>query len=283
MRHLFGIKQSKKLTVAQESEIQKIIIDKRPEQLRLKGFLWDRKNISDLIKTKYGIDIPLSTMWRYLANWGFTAQRLTVKNRKQNPEAVKKWLNEEYPAVEEQAKVEKAEIFWGDETGVQNETNYVKGYAPKGKTPVLPTEPDKSVRVNMISAVSNSGKLEFMFYSDKMCQECFKEFMERLIKNSAKKPFLIVDNLPVHHGNELKEWLAINQDRIRLFFLPSYSPERNPDEYLNGNPKREIAKKPYAKTREQIRQNANEIMERFKNDEPHVARFFQHPNVKYAA
>jgi len=234
--------KNSKLTIEQEREIQRLIVDKNPQQLKLKGFLWDRKNIRDLVLEKYKIQISLSTLGYYLARWGFTAQRPTIHSISQKPKAVKKWLEEQYPAIRNRAKEENGDIYWGDETGVQNETNYVKGYAPIGKTPKMSFNPDKRVRINMISAITNQGKLRFMFYRDKMNQQRLKEFIVRLINgNNGRKVFLILDNLRAHHGNLLHEWLALEEQkkRVEIFFLPAYSPEYNPDEYLNGNLKRE--------------------------------------------
>jgi transposase len=126
-----------KLTPEQEAKIIKLITDKDPEQLKLKGFLWDRKLVSELIKQQYGVKMPLSTMGYYLAKWGFTAQRPKKKHYKQNEKEVRKWLDETYPKIAEKAKKEGGEIYWIDEVGIQNTSNYVKGYAPIGKTPKI--------------------------------------------------------------------------------------------------------------------------------------------------
>ena len=135
----------------------------------------------------------------------------------------------------------------------------------------------------MISSITNQGKLRFMFYESNMNAQIFISFMEKLIVDSKKKVFFIVDNLKSNHAKIVDNWLKLHTDKIELFFLPSYCPEYNLDEYLNGDLKREMSKKECAKTVEKIHSNANEIMEKFKNDESHVASFFRHPCVKYAA
>jgi transposase len=275
---------NRKLTKEQEREIKKIIVGKTPEQLKLKGFLWDRKGIRDLIWQKCKIKIPLSTLGYYLSRWGFTAQRPSVQNCKQKPLDIKKWLEEEYPAIKKQAKEEKGDIFWGDESGIQNETNYVKGYAPIGKTPKLIANPDKKVRVNIISAITNQGKLRFKFYKESMNQKILKEFIIRLIRgNKGRKVFLILDNLSSHHGKLLHEWLSEQKGKVQLFFLTSYAPEYNPDEYLNGNLKRELAKFPAAKTAKALESNARSIVKKFQCNLNHVASFFSNKWVLYAA
>ena len=224
--------------------------------------------------------MPNSTMSLYLKRWGFTPQRPAKQNYKQKPEQIKKWLDESYPSIKSQAKVEKGEIFWGDETGVQNETNYVRGYAPKGKTPVLKVDTSK-LRINMISAINNKGKVRFMIYKENMNQQRLIEFMERLVKDAARKVFLILDNLKVHHGQIVKEWLSTRKDKIEVFYLPPYAPEYNPDEYLNGNLKRDIASKEHAHTIDKMERNARSFMERMESDPEHVKAFFRHKKLNY--
>src|SRR5690554_762408 len=117
----------------------------------------------------------------------------------QCPKKVQKWLDEEYPAIKAQAKQEKAEIYWGDETGVKNQCHHGRSYAPQGKTPVKKSM-SKRFSVNMVSAITNQGKVQFMLYSDSMNADRFIEFMQQLIKPSTQKVYFIVDNLKVHHS-----------------------------------------------------------------------------------
>ena len=135
----------------------------------------------------------------------------------------------------------------------------------------------------MISAITNRGKLRFMFYRDSMNAGKLIEFLRRLVAGATRKIYLILDNMKVHHAKLVKEWLGRHQDEIELFFLPPYSPQHNPDEYLNGNLKRELARKGYSKTVDELESKARSAMKRFQNDRAHVASFFQAEPVKYAS
>ena len=274
-------KNTGKLTDSQQKEIKKLIIDKNPNQLKLKGFLWDRQNVQKLIKLKFDVSITLQAISDYLKKWGMTPQRPITKSYKQQPEKVQKWLDEEYPKIKQRAKEEKAEILWGDETGIQNETNYVKGYAPIGKTPTMPKGNHK-LRINMISAISNQGKLRFMFYNGTANAKTIIKFMSRLIWRADKKIFLILDNLKSHHAKIVKEWLLERTHKIEVFFLPSYSPELNPDEYLNGNLKREMAKGDFSKTEKELENKARNIMKSIQKNHEHVVSYFRKEEVRYA-
>jgi transposase len=270
------------LTSEQQKEIREMIVDKCPDQLKLKGFLWDRRLVQELVKQKYGISIGIRAMGDYLNKWGFTPQRPMKRSYKQKPEEVTRWLEDTYPSIAQKAKEENAEVMWGDEVGVQNEANYIRGYAPMGQTPVLPVGNER-LKVNMISAISNQGKLRFMFYKDTMTQQRFIEFLGRLIKGAERKILLIVDNLKVHHGKLVASWLAEHRDQIELFFLPPYSPEYNPDEYLNGNLKREMSKQGFSKSVDELKTKALGVMRCFGKKPKHVASFFNAKLVAYAA
>ncbi|RRD55128.1 IS630 family transposase, partial [Tannerella forsythia] len=118
-----------------------------------------------------------------LRKWGFTPQKPKKQAYEQCPKAVQKWLNEDYPSIKERAKKENAEIYWGDETGVKNQCNHGRSYAPKGKTPIKKST-SKHFSVNMFSAVTNQGKVQFMIYSEAMNAERLIEFLKQLIQSS---------------------------------------------------------------------------------------------------
>jgi transposase len=273
---------SGKLTDEQQAEIRRCIIDKTPDQVKLDGFLWNRKNIQELIWQKFKVQIALQNISVYLKKWGMTPQRPIKVSYKQKPEEIKKWIEEDYPKIAKRAKEENAEIHWGDETGCQNETNYVRGYALKGKTPVMPVG-NEHIRVNMISSITNQGKLRFMFYSGSMNAKVLINYLKRLIKDTQKKVFLILDNMKSHHANLVKEWLKKHSSEIELFFLPPYSPQHNPDEYLNGNLKRELARKGFSKTADELESKARGTMKKLQRNPAHIRAFFQAEKVQYAA
>ena len=270
------------LTPAQEKEIQEIIIDKMPDQLQLAFALWTRKAIKELIKREYGVTIAIRTMGDYLKRWGFSPQKPKLKAYEQNPKAVERWLKEEYPVISELAKNENAVIHWGDETGIRNDCQHGRSYAPKGKTPVR-LKMAKRLSTNMISTITNQGMVRFMIYSSNMNSKVLITFLRRLIKGSSKKIFLILDNLRVHHSKLVKEWIDKNKDKIAIYFLPSYSPESNPDEYLNCDLKQGLSQKPSPKNEKQLKTNVRSHMRLLQRRPKRVANYFKHESIKYAA
>jgi len=224
--------EGRHLTKAQESRLRKLITDKAPDQLKLNYALWTRKAVMELIEQETGIRMPIRTVGEYLKRWGFTPQKPVKRACEQNPKAVQRWLDDEYPAIKARAKKEKAEIYWGDETGIRSDGQHERGYAPKGKTPVIRLNA-KRCSTNMISAVTNQGKVRFKVFEGSMNADVLIEFCKHLIKSAKRKVYLILDNLRVHHAKVFKAWLSEHENEIEVFCLPSYSPELNLDEYLN--------------------------------------------------
>jgi transposase len=226
--------------------------------------------------------MPIRTVGEYLSRWGYTPQKPLKKAYKQNPKAVTAWLDNEYPEIAKRAKKENVEIQWGDETGLCNDSYHGRSYAPRGETPAIRLHP-KCKRVNLISSVTNQGKVRFMVYKNKMDSQTLIKFMERLIRDAEKKIFLIVDNLKVHHSYIVKDWLKEHENEIELFFLPSYSPELNPDEYLNCDLKNGVHSGVPARTKEDLREKAISHLRKLQKLPGRVMKYFKHPKIAYAA
>ena len=272
----------RRLTARQERAIQQAITDTTPDQLKLPFALWTRVAIAQLIERRYGIALPVRTMGHYLTRWGFTAQKPLKRAYEQRPEAIAAWLKTEYPRIKRRALAEDAEIHWGDETGLS--TSYPRGrsFAPKGKTPVR-TVLSQRRSVSFLSAISNAGTLRFMVLKPPIDAPTLIKFFTRLCKDAGRKVFVILDNLNVHKARAVTAWVAAHSDAIALFYLPSYAPELNPDEYLNGDLKLSVAKRAPARSREDRLRTATSRLRSLQRRPAQVRKFFQHPRVRYAA
>jgi transposase len=217
------------LSQVQEDAIQRMIIDKRPEQLKMDFSLWSRAAVGQLIKQEFGIKLQVRSIGKYLTRWGFTPQKPIKRAYEQSPAAVQAWLEGEYPAIEQRARVEGGEIHWGDETALVNTDVRGRSYAPAGKTPVAMAVGGTRQKLSMIATVTNQGKARWMIIDEAFDAEKLIEFLQALIKDAGKKVFLILDNLRVHHSKLVKAWVGERQDQIELFYLPSYSPQLNPE------------------------------------------------------
>ena len=241
----------RRLSAEQEQEIQRLICDKTPDQMKMAYALWSRAAVMELIAHRFKVKLPVRTVGMYLQRWGFTPQKPMKKAYEQRPVEVKAWLDNSYPVIAERAKAEGAEIHWGDETGLRSDDVRGRSYAPKGETPVVRVN-SKRENVGLISTVTNQGKVRWMVLNGALDTNQLIEFMKRLVKDAGRKVFLILDNLRVHHARLVKAWLAKHQDEIEVFYLPSYSPELNPDEMLNADLKQAVTSKAPARTKGQL-------------------------------
>ena len=203
------------------------------------------------------------------------------KDYRQDEQALKEWVEVTYPKIVKQAAEENAEIWWLDEVGARNSSNCIKGYAPIGKTPVLPVA-SAHIGVNMISAISNSGGLRHHFYRGKFNSEIYTNFLARLVNTTDRKVFAIADNSSTHHSKTVKKWEETNAEFITVFHLPSYAPHLNPVEYLNNNLKRVLLKKGYSVNADDMENKARSVMRSIQSTKNRLLSFFDNVHVKYA-
>jgi len=277
-----GVKGGKKINGKQSAQVRQLIKDKLPDQLKLPYGLWTREAVQQLILIKFSIELSRWQVGRYLKSWGYTPQKPITKAFEQKPERVKQWLEQEYPAIKKRAQKEKGVIYFGDETGMRSDHQAGRSYAPAGETPVI-KKTGQRFSLNMISAISNRGHLQFMIIDGRFNSEVFQTFLKRMIKYSKQKIYFITDGHPAHKTKKLNEWLAQNKKRIEVFFLPPYSPELNAQEYVNQDVKTNVIGKKRPINKEQMKNNVEDFMKKRKNDKQQVRKYFHVSHVRYAA
>lgn len=270
------------LTQEQEKTIRGLIIDRTPDQLKMAYALWTRQAVQELIATETGIELAIRTVGEYLKRWGMTPQKPQKRAYEQRAPEVKRWLDQEYPEIQAQAKREDAEIYWGDETGLRNDCQHERGYALKGQTPVIRLNANRA-SINMISAITNQGKVRFRIFEGGMNADVLIDFLMRLVRDAKRKVYLILDNLRVHHAKPVKEWLKQHEKMIQVFYLPAYSPELNPDEYLNCDLKAGVHSGKPARNKEQLKQKTSKHMRMLQRKPNRVRKYFKHEKIRYAA
>ena len=270
------------LSDAQCRQVRDWITDRTPDQLKLSFALWTARAVLELIEQRFGIRLGLSTMQLYLQRWGMSPQKPMARARERQPMAISAWLQKDYPVIAARAKREKAVIYWGDETGISNQDQIGRSWAPKGQTPIA-TRDAKRFAESMISAVSNRGLMRFMLYDGALNIERFLTFLRRLIKDAGQKVFLIVDNLKVHHAKKVKAWVTAHVHEIELFYLPAYAPDHNPDEYLNNDLKQQLRQKPQPRSLDQLKANIRSVMRAIQRAPKRVISYFNPEPVRYAA
>lgn len=277
-----GPKPHSRLAGHQAATVVRIIEERCPDQVLLPFALWTREAVRDLIARRFGIRVSVWTVGRYLRKWGFTPQKPLRRAYERDPAAVQRWLMEEYPAIRRRAKGEGAQIYWGDEMGLRSDHQTGRSYGRRGKTPEVPGT-GRRFGCNMISAITNRGKMLFMVFHDRFTGRVFVNFLRRLAKQAGRKAFLIVDGHPVHRSQSVQRWVARRSDRLRLVFMPGYSPELNPDEYLNQDVKSNAVGRRRPADQAQMMEGVRSYLRGTQKQPPIVQSYFSHPSVRYAA
>jgi len=209
--------------------VYRVVTGGDPRQYKFPFALWTRNAIAILLYRRYGVRLSANSVGRLLAHLGITPQKPLWRAYQQDPERVRQWIQAEYPAIARQAQQEKAEIWFGDESGVRSDYHAGTTWAARGKTPVVRTTGAR-YRLNMLSAVNRRGKMRFMIEAKGLNADVMCRFLDRLMAGQKRRIFLILDGHPIHKSARLARKVTGFDGRLRLFLLPPYSPELNPDE-----------------------------------------------------
>ena len=266
----------------QAASLVRSIVDRCPDQLKLPFALWTREAVQQLIRKRFGMTVSVWTVGRYLNGWGLTPQKPIRRAYEQDPAAVRRWLKKTYPKIRAQAKEEKAEIHWSDEMGLRSDHQAGRSYGMKGRTPVIPGTGQR-FGCNLIWSITNRGRLCFMVFKQRLTSRVFLAFLDRLIRQVKRKIFLIIDGHPAHRAQPVKRWLAHRQHRIRLFFLPTYSPDLNPDEMLNQDVKTNAVGRRRPPNQAELMADVRGYLRSTQKQPAIVRSYFQAESVRYAA
>lgn len=267
----------------QQGVIVQLIKDKHPDQLQLPGFLWTRDAVMELIDRRFGVRLEVTTVGRYLANWGFTPQVPAKQALERDPEAVKRWLEVEYPKVKRAAKRDGGIILWLDESGFRSECSHGRSYSPRGVTPVKRVT-GKRFGTNMIAVIANDGHLAWELYDGKFNQHVFIAYLERLLcHHPERKIHLVLDGHPSHRSKLVLAWVKEHGAQIEFHFLPGYSPELNPVELLDHDVKANAVGRQRPRSLAEMKKSVADYLEQRKRMPDIIKRFFTHRATAYAA
>jgi transposase len=220
-----------KISAAQMKWLYQTIAGKSPLQFRFEFALWTRDMIRLLLHEECSLRLSVSSVGRLLRQLGLSCQRPLFRATEQDGARVRRWREEEFPAIQRLAKQVEARIYFGDEAGVRSDYHAGTTWGVRGKTPVVPRTGGRH-SLNMLSAVNARGELRFMLVKGRVNGEVFAEFLRRLMHNASQPVFLILDGHSIHRSRPVRDFVASQDGNLRLFFLPPYSPELNPDEQV---------------------------------------------------
>lgn len=269
-----------KLTADQQRTLFRLVAGKDPRQLEFDFALWTRQRVRELIRREFGVKMHVTAVGRLLRRLGLTPQRPLWRAWQQNPELVEHWKREEYPAIRAEARKAGAEVWFADEAGIRSDFHAGTTWAPAGQTPVVKTT-GRRASVNMISAVTGKGALRFMVVEGGVNAAVFLSFAQRLVADTDSPVYLVMDNHSIHRSRKLREFAEQSHGRLRLFYLPPYSPELNPDEWVWKNVKHDRIGTAGLEDHNSLKRMALSALRRLQKLPALVRGFFNAPDLAY--
>jgi transposase len=272
-----------KLTSEQMSSLYVLLVGCDPRQLSFGLALWTRKMIQELIWRRFGVRLSIASVGRVLHQLGMSPQKPLCKAYQQNPALVARWKAEEYPKIVEEAKEADAIIYFADEAAIGTHYHAGTTWAPVGQTPVVEHTGAKKSAF-MVSAVNRHGALRFQLFEVSIKAADFQAFCKRLMSDSDGHPvYLILDNSRVHRAKLLKKFADDSEGMLKLFFLPAYSPDLNPDEWVWKNVKHDHVGRAAVDGIQQMKALMLSALRRLQKMPALVQSFFHDPALAYIA
>jgi len=212
---------------------------------------------------------------------GFSVQKPLYQAWQQDPTLVHEWETRIYPTIKAQARAAGATIYFADEAGIRSDYHTGTTWAPVGETQVVAVT-GRRFSFNMISAVSPRGDFRFMIHEGSVTAPTFKEFLTRLMIGASKPIFVIVDGHPIHKSKLVKDYVESLGGMLKLFYLPPYSPQLNPDEQVWAHVKRQVSRQ-LVQNLDDMKKLALGALRRIQKLPALVKSFFRQPECEYAA
>lgn len=267
-----------KLTPKEMREVLNIL-KKDATNFRFETPLWTTKRLGLVIEKKTGKKLHNSNVWRLLKRMGLSNKKPEKRAYEQNPKEAKKWLREEWPKIQEHARRWQAIIYFQDETSVSLIPVMGKTWYKKGKTPVVKLTGKKG-SFPVSSAISPRGKMLFRIEKDVINSSTFIEFLKKIRQHSPNRKVIVVtDKARPHIARAVKDYAEANNKKFAIYYLPSYSPELNPDEGVWGYLKGKKLKSHTAMSKDELKRKTMSHLKSMQQRPMLIQSFFHAINV----
>lgn len=268
------------LSAAQERQVFGWVNGKNPMQYGFDFGLWTRQIVAELIAQRFGVRLSLASIGTLLARQGLTPQKPLQRAYQRDPDAIARWQRETYPAIAVQAKQDKAEIYFWDESGFRADAVQGRTWGARGQTPVV-SVPGQRQGISAASAVSAKGAFWFATYKGGLNGDLFVVLLKKMMRGRRKPLHLILDGLPAHKAKAVKRYVVGLKGKLILHFLPGYAPDLNPDELVWSHAKRTGNARRPLQQGEKLADRVAEQLAEIGRRPALVRSLFKHPSVAY--
>lgn len=274
--------RARKLTAAQEKLVFAWVNGKNPRQYGFDFALWTRQVVRELVAQRFEVTLSLASIGALLARVGLTPHKPLQRAYQRDPAAVARWEVETFPKIARQAKREKAEIYFWDESGLRADAVQGRTWAAKGQTPVVPV-PGQRQGISAASAVNSKGGFWFATYQGGLNGERFIALLKQMMKGRRRRLHLVLDNLPAHKTRAVRDYVQGLKGKLALHFLPGYAPDLNPDELVWSHAKRTGVARGPLRSGEKLGDRVHAQLAQIAARPKLIRSFFKHPSVAYIA
>jgi transposase len=245
-----GSGRPRKLQDLTENELQDLVL--RPaRQFGYETDLWTVGRLHRLICKQYRIQVSRDTIWRRLCEAGLTYQKPEREYYEVNEEVRQEWLRKDVPKIRKTVEKYRAILYFQDEANVSLTAFLGKTWAPRGRTPKAQVTGRRG-GVAALSAISRRGHLLFRLHPKRIASPEVIEFLDQMLKHHHRRHLVVVmDQARPHTSNQMKTYIE-SQSRLHVFYLPSYSPDWNPDEKVWNHLKHRELASHQAKTKDEL-------------------------------
>ena len=269
------------ITSQMDEWLRDVVLSKNPTDYGYDTPLWTCDILAVLLKRFFGVSVIGATVNAHLRKMGLTAQKPRYRAREQDQDEVEYFLNDKYPRVKRFSEKKHAEIAFEDETGIHLDHHSGRTWGARGKTPEVIATAQRG-RINILSIVTAEGKMQFSLKGENINSTVYIDFLKRLISGRKRMLILFVDRASFHHSERVKKFVRAHRNKIRIYFLPRYSPERNPTEQLWGEIKNNRIERQSIKNKADLKKQTFSTLRSVQHTISRILSFFQLPDTRYA-